>query len=106
MALAIYNFDLVQGDTLNTTLTATGINLNGYTLNAGLRARYGWSGYAGGSFSATTISGAQGIFSINMPATGTAGLYVDKYVYDVQMASGNSVSQIYKGTITLLPEAY
>ena len=110
MSAVQYNFDIVQGDNLNLTLTATGvngsaINLNGYSLYAGIKSRFGASGYLE-NITAASISGEQGIFSLTMPATGTAALYVQRAVYDVKMVSGNTTTQIFKGYANVLPEVY
>lgn len=111
MIINTYSINVVQGDTLNVNLNYTGVdgaivNLSGYTLNAGLMARYGSSGYLGTLTPTLVDNGISGVVNLTMPATGTAALLVQRAVYDIKATSGNTVSKIFGGYINIYPEVY
>jgi hypothetical protein len=104
-----YNFDIQRGSTLSVLLTGVASNNvpyylgGGYTVSCGMMSRYGASGYLTTGLYTTVVSGISGVFSLNMAATDTALLYVNRAVYDCKVTSGNFVAQTHLGYIYILP---
>ena len=95
------NLSLFLGDSFSETLTATGYNLTGaWTGEAGVRYRYGSTGYAlNFNYSGITAD----TFTISVNPTGTTGLAVGDHPYNVKISSGNITNTIYYGYLSVYP---
>lgn len=45
-----------------------------------------------------------GILVVSMPAANTASIEPGRYVYDIELTSGNTVTRILEGIVTVTPE--
>lgn len=99
------NLVIDQGATFSTDLTLTDENgdmliLSGYTANSQLRKWYTSSNAV--SFS-TSINVDSGVISLSLTDSQTSDLTAGRYVYDVEISDGSSVSRVVEGIITVTP---
>lgn len=82
----------------------TPINLTGYTFTSSIRKSYYSSGVTA-NLTVTVISAAGGNVQISMNAATTANIKAGRYLYDVKMINGSSVtSRVIEGIITVYPQ--
>ncbi len=100
------NLFIDQGTDFATTIEVADeegvpINLSTYTGRAQMRKHYTSTAY--NSF---TVSGnANGVITVSMNAATTANIAGGRYVWDLEMvATGNVVSRIVEGIVTINPE--
>jgi hypothetical protein len=106
MSAAIYDIEIYQGDTFALNATAYGdngspLNLSGYTGFAGIKDRYGASGYLG-IFDVTILPSGQ--FEMYMHHTGTAALPTTIALYDLEFASGEITVKYLRGDVPIYPQ--
>ncbi len=100
------NLVIDQGSTFSTTISLTdddglAIDLTGYTGQSQIRKHY---------TSATSvpftvaIAPSTGQVTLSLTATVTAGLASGRYVYDVELTTGSTVSRVLEGLVTVSPE--
>lgn len=99
------NLVIDQGATFSTDLTLTDengdvLNLIGYTANSQIRKWYTSTNSV--SFSASTNTDA-GIVTLSLTANQTAALTAGRYVYDVEISDGTTISRIVEGIVTVTP---
>ena len=99
------NLVIDQGATFSTDLTLTdengdALNLTGYTANSQLRKWYTSSNSI--SFSTTTNTSI-GVVTLSLSSNQTAALTAGRYVYDVEISDGTTISRIVEGIVTVTP---
>lgn len=99
------NIVIDQGATFSTDLTLTdengdALNLVGYTANSQLRKWYTSTNSV--SFSTSTNTDT-GIVTLSLTANQTAALTAGRYVYDVEISDGTTISRIVEGIVTVTP---
>jgi len=101
------NLVLDQGSDFSITINynnedGSSKNLSGYTARSQMRRSY----Y---STTATTLTAnisdaSNGEITLSLAANTTANLKAGRYVYDLEVVTGNSVVRVVEGIITVLPE--
>jgi hypothetical protein len=76
--------------------------LSGYTANSQIRKWY-TSSNATASFT-TSINVVSGAVSLSLSANQTSSLTSGRYVYDVEIQNGSSVTRIVEGIVTVTPQ--
>lgn len=99
------NLVIDQGATFSTDLTLTDENgdallLNGYTANSQLRKWYTSTNAV--AFS-TAINTQSGVISLSLTSNQTSSLAAGRYVYDVEIDNGSTISRVVEGIITVTP---
>lgn len=94
------NLNLYVGDSFSQTLNVLDIDLNNWTGEAGVKYRYGLTGYALIFDYNVENSGS---FTITCPAYLTTGLSVGNHPYNIQIKSGDYAQTIYYGYVAVYP---
>jgi len=99
------NLVIDQGATFSTDLSLTDengdiLNLSGYNANSQLRKWYTSTNAV--SFS-TVINVDSGVISLTLTANQTASLSSGRYVYDVEITNGSTISRVVEGIVTVTP---
>lgn len=101
------NLVIDQGSTFSADLNLTDENgdvldLAGYTANSQIRKWY-TSTSASAEFT-TDINVPEGIVTLSLTAEETGNLTAGRYVYDVEINNGSTVSRIVEGIVTVTPQ--
>lgn len=99
------NIVIDQGATFSTDITLTdengdALNLVGYVANSQLRKWYTSTNSV--SFAASTNTDS-GVITLSLTANQTASLTAGRYVYDVEISDGTTISRIVEGIVTVTP---
>ena len=99
------NLVIDQGATFSTDLTLTDENgdaliLAGYTANSQIRKWYTSTNYI--AFT-TAVNTNIGVITLSLTDSQTANLTAGRYVYDVEINDGSTVSRVVEGIITVTP---
>jgi hypothetical protein len=99
------NLVIDQGSTFSTDLTLKDENgdplvLSGYNANSQMRKWY-TSSNATATFT-TAID--NGVITLSLSANQTNSLTAGRYVYDVEITDGSSISRVVEGIITVTPQ--
>jgi hypothetical protein len=99
------NLVIDQGSTFSTDLSLKDENgdplvLNGYTANSQMRKWY-TSSNATATF---TTAIENGVITLSLSANQTNSLTAGRYVYDVEITDGSSISRVVEGIITVTPQ--
>ena len=99
------NLVIDQGATFSTDLTLTDengdiLNLVGYTANSQIRKWYTSTNYI--AFT-TAVNTSIGVITLSLTDSQTANLTAGRYVYDVEINDGSTVSRVVEGIITVTP---
>lgn len=99
------NIVIDQGATFSTDLTLTdengdALNLVGYTATSQMRKWYTSSNSV--SFTTSTNT-ATGTVTLSLTDTQTSALTAGRYVYDVEISDGSTISRIVEGIVTVTP---
>lgn len=100
------NLVIDQGTSFTTTITVTdddgnALDLTGYTGAAQIRKHYTSSNSV--SFT-VSIAAATGEVTLALTANATANLAAGRYVYDCELTTGQTVSRIIEGIVTITPQ--
>lgn len=100
------NLVIDQGTSFTTTITVTdddgnALDLTGYTGAAQIRKHYTSSNSV--SFT-VSITAATGEVTLALTANATANLAAGRYVYDCELTTGQTVSRIIEGIVTITPQ--
>lgn len=99
---------LRQGATFNRVFTwaidGEPVNLSGYTARSQIRKTAASDEVALTLTSYITLGGAQGTVTLAIPATITAGLAAGKYVFDLELVSGSTVTTLLAGPVEVAAE--
>lgn len=101
------NLVIDQGSTFSADLNLTDENgdallLSGYTANSQMRKWY-TSVNATAVFSAS-INVDSAVVTLSLSANQTSSITAGRYVYDVEISDGSSVSRIVEGIVTVTPQ--
>lgn len=108
MPAGSYNFSIEQGATFSLTMTwkinQNPVNLTGYT--ARLKAKpnvnrfsvLNWTTESGN----ISLGGENGKITLTMSAEDTFKLVAGKYIYDLELVVGATVTRLLRGEITVL----
>lgn len=99
------NLVIDQGATYSTDLTLTDENgdpleLTGFVATSQIRKWYTSTNAI--SFS-TSINTESAVITLTLSSTQTNGLSAGRYVYDVEIDNGSSVSRVVEGIVTVTP---
>lgn len=78
-------------------------DLSGYTANSQIRKNYA-SNTVAATFTANVLSAANGTISLSLSASQTGNLKYGRYVYDVEITSGNTILRPIEGTVVVYPQ--
>jgi len=101
------NLVVDQGATFSTDLTledenGNPISLTGYTANSQMRKWYTSSNVA--AVFTTAINLANAIITLSLTSDQTGNLDYGRYVYDVEISNGTTVSRVVEGIVTVTPQ--
>ena len=101
------NLVIDQGTTFSTDLSLTDENgdalqLSGYTANSQIRKWYTSANPA--AIFTTSINVNTGTITLSLSANQTSNLVSGRYVYDVEVTDGATVSRIVEGIVTVTPQ--
>jgi len=101
------NLVIDQGATFSTDLTLEDdngdlISLVGYTANSQIRKWY-TSSNAAATFT-TSINTTSAVITLSLTANQTGNLTSGRYVYDVEINSGATISRVVEGIVTVTPQ--
>jgi hypothetical protein len=101
------NLVVDQGATFSTDLTLEDENgnpilLTGYTANSQMRKWYTSSNVA--AVFTTAINLANAIITLSLTSDQTGNLDYGRYVYDVEISNGTTVSRVVEGIVTVTPQ--
>lgn len=101
------NLVIDQGATFSTDLSLKDengdpLNLSGYTANSQIRKWYTSTSPAA-SFEAS-INTDSGSIILSLTSDQTSNLVAGRYVYDVEITDGSSISRIVEGIVTVTPQ--
>lgn len=82
-------------------MSDTPVDLTGFTASSQMRKTYSSSTSTAFTASINTTSSS---VVLEMTASQTASLASGRYVYDVELRSGNTVSRIVEGIVTVTPQ--
>jgi hypothetical protein len=99
------NLVIDQGSTFSTDLTLTDengdvLNLSGYTANSQIRK---WYTSTTSTAFTTAVNTAVGVITLSLTDTQTSNLVAGRYVYDVEISNGSTVSRVVEGIVTVTP---
>lgn len=100
------NLIIDQGATFSADLTlqdenGDGLVLNGYNANSQIRKWY-TSTNASATFT-TSINTTSSVITLSLSSDQTANLVAGRYVYDVEINDGASITRIVEGIVTVTP---
>ena len=100
------NLVVDQGSTFTTTIDLTDenddpIDLSTYTGAGQIRTHYTSSNSTPFTVS---LGGAAGTVTLDLTATQTANLTAGRYVFDVELTTGSTISRILEGIVTVTPQ--
>lgn len=100
------NLVVDQGATFETTINLTDdngdlVDLAGYTGVGQIRKHYTSSNATN---IVVTLGGANGTVTLGLTANATANLVAGRYVYDVELSNGSTVSRVFEGIVTVTPQ--
>lgn len=100
------NLVVDQGSTFTTTIDLTDenddpIDLSTYTGAGQIRKHYTSSNSTPFTVS---LGGAAGTVTLDLTATQTANLTAGRYVFDVELTTGSTISRILEGIVTVTPQ--
>ena len=101
------NLVIDQGATFSTDLYLTDTDgspllLNGYTAASQMRK---WYTSSNSSAVFTTFVNVESSFiTLSLAANSTGALTAGRYVYDVEISDGNTVSRVVEGIVTVTPQ--
>lgn len=101
------NLVIDQGTTFSADLTLTDDNgdmlqLGGYTANSQMRKWYTSANPA--AIFTTSINTTSSVITLSLTDTQTNNLTAGRYVYDVEINNGSTISRIVEGIVTVTPQ--
>lgn len=81
------------------------VNLSGYTVSGFVKEKYSDSNFVLNLNTSIPIGlSASGVVDINISAPETASLFVNQYVYDVEIYKDTKAEKIIQGYVNIYPE--
>jgi len=99
------NIVIDQGSTFSTEINLTDengfpMNLGDYTANSQMRKWY----TSANPTAVFTTEIVDGTVMLSLSATETANISAGRYVYDIELTTGNTITRIVEGIVTVTPE--
>lgn len=106
---AIANLTIDQGATFSSDVTvkdANGnpFNLTGYTAAAKMAKGYASTRTRTAMTTTIAADATSGVVTLSLTATQTAALDAERYVYDLEITSGDTVTRVIEGLISVRPQ--
>lgn len=112
MSAAKSNFKLEEGATWTKVLEwknedLTPIDLTGFTARMQIRKSYSTATalHTLTSSDGITLDGPTGTITLNIPAATSVGWKKGRYVYDLEVYTGDTTVRLLQGTLEVVPEA-
>jgi len=104
----VNNLYIDQGATFSATVQVFGDNsapydLTGFTPAAQIRRNYA-TNTVSATFTSTVLEAANGTITLSLAASQTGNLKYGRYVYDVEITSGNVILRPIEGIVTVYPQ--
>ena len=106
---AIANLTIDQGATFSSDVTvkdaqSNAFNLTGYTAVAKLAKGFASTKTRTNMTTSIATDATTGVVTLSLTATETAALDAERYVYDLEITSGATVTRVIEGIITVRPQ--
>ena len=103
---AIANLTIDQGATFSSDVTVkdaqdNAFNLTGYTASAKLAKGFASTRTRTNMTTSIATDATTGVVTLSLTATETAALDAERYVYDLEITSGATVTRVIEGIITV-----
>ena len=105
--MAVYsNLTIDQGASFSANIDVTdsdgdALNLDGYSVAGQIRKTY--SSTTAVDFTASVINASAGVVQISLSATQTNNMKAGRYVYDVEINSGGTITRVVEGQVEVTP---
>ena len=105
--MAVYsNLTIDQGASFSANIDVTdsdgdALNLDGYSVAGQIRKTY--SSTTAVDFTASIINASAGVVQISLSATQTNNMKAGRYVYDVEINSGRTITRVVEGQVEVTP---
>lgn len=105
--MAVYsNLTIDQGASFSANIDVTdsdgdALNLDGYSVEGQIRKTY--SSTTAVDFTASIINASAGVVQISLSATQTNNMKAGRYVYDVEINSGGTITRVVEGQVEVTP---
>jgi hypothetical protein len=105
--MAVYsNLTVDQGASFSANIDVTdsdgdALNLDGYSVAGQIRKTY--SSTTAVDFTASIINASAGVVQISLSATQTNNMKAGRYVYDVEINSGGTITRVVEGQVEVTP---
>ena len=105
--MAVYsNLTVDQGASFSANIDVTdsdgdALNLDGYSVAGQIRKTY--SSTTAIDFTASIINASAGVVQISLSATQTNNMKAGRYVYDVEINSGGTITRVVEGQVEVTP---
>jgi hypothetical protein len=106
---AIANLTIDQGATFTSDVTVkdaqgNAFNLTGYTAVAKLAKGFASTKTRTNMTTSIATDATTGVVTLSLTATETSALDAERYVYDLEITSGATVTRVIEGIITVRPQ--
>ena len=106
---AIANLTIDQGATFSSDVTVkdaqdNAFNLTGYTASAKLAKGFASTRTRTNMTTSIATDATTGVVTLSLTATETSALDAERYVYDLEITSGATVTRVIEGIITVRPQ--
>ena len=106
---AIANLTIDQGATFTSDVTVkdaqgNAFNLTGYTASAKLAKGFASTRTRTNMTTSIATDATTGVVTLSLTATETSALDAERYVYDLEITSGATVTRVIEGIITVRPQ--
>lgn len=106
---AIANLTIDQGATFSSDVTVkdaqgNAFNLTGYTAVAKLAKGFASTKTRTNMTTSIATDATTGVVTLSLTATETSALDAERYVYDLEITSGATVTRVIEGIITVRPQ--
>jgi hypothetical protein len=105
--MAVYsNLTVDQGASFSANIDVTdsdgdALNLDGYNVAGQIRKTY--SSTTAVDFTASIVNASAGVVQISLSATQTNNMKAGRYVYDVEINSGGTITRVVEGQVEVTP---
>lgn len=105
--MAVYsNLTVDQGASFSANIDVTdsdgdALNLDGYSVAGQIRKTY--SSTTAVDFTASIVNASAGVVQISLSATQTNNMKAGRYVYDVEINSGGTITRVVEGQVEVTP---
>lgn len=106
--MAYVELTIDQGSTFQASVNLanddeTPIDVTGYTFKSQIRKSY-YSTTSTANLNVTVVEAVNGKLVLSLPSDQTANIKAGRYLYDLKMTSGNTITRVIEGIITVTPQ--